>query len=597
MDLNQIKLIIWDLDETFWKGTLSEGKITPIKRNIELIKKLSQRGIINSISSKNDFERTKQKLIELDIWQYFIFPIINWNPKGENIKDIINNCQLRASNVLFIDDNVTNLREAEYFNKGLMTSLPENINLLIEKANVIGKEDINLSRLKQYKILEEKLSFKEKISDNIEFLRQSNIRLTLIRNCEEYIDRIAELIQRTNQLNYTKQRDDINYIKNLIEDNNVECACIKVTDRFGDYGIVGFYALNKTKNKLIHFLFSCRIMNLGIEEYIYNKLNCPQIDIVQPVSNTLKKMDINWILETNETISINNHEDYFNRQKLLFIGGCDLDQLCHYLDDSKYEYITDFNYPNSKGIPVHREHTTYLKECLSLSPTELEEISELPFGDKKMFDINLYKNNYDILVFSVLMNYTHEVYTRKDLGYKISYGGYMAPEELFHHLEFTKDEKESFLTKFEFNGLQTPDEFYQDLEWLLKKINKPIIFINGAEIENVNENEPYAYHRHKEMNKKLDLFIENHKDKCQLIDVRKYVKSRNDIRDTIRHYQRIIYVDLAEDLMNKLSKEKNSISKYKKFTIIVTFIRQDCKIKVKSILYRLKSILKKIFNS
>ena len=142
MDLNQIKLIIWDLDETFWKGTLSEGKITPIKRNIELIKKLSQRGIINSISSKNDFERTKQKLIELDIWQYFIFPIINWNPKGENIKDIINNCQLRASNVLFIDDNVTNLREAEYFNKGLMTSLPENINLLIEKANVIGKEDI-----------------------------------------------------------------------------------------------------------------------------------------------------------------------------------------------------------------------------------------------------------------------------------------------------------------------------------------------------------------------------------------------------------------------------------------------------------------------
>ena len=53
--MEPIKLVIWDLDETFWKGTLSEGQIYPIKKNIEIIETLTKRGIINSIVSKNDY--------------------------------------------------------------------------------------------------------------------------------------------------------------------------------------------------------------------------------------------------------------------------------------------------------------------------------------------------------------------------------------------------------------------------------------------------------------------------------------------------------------------------------------------------------------
>ncbi len=62
-----VKLIIWDLDETFWSGTLSEEGISPIVSNIELIKDLSARGIINSICSKNNFDQAKNAPIKLDI--------------------------------------------------------------------------------------------------------------------------------------------------------------------------------------------------------------------------------------------------------------------------------------------------------------------------------------------------------------------------------------------------------------------------------------------------------------------------------------------------------------------------------------------------
>ena len=45
-----IKIIIWDLDETFWSGTISDNATSIVKNtsNIELVKKLAKRGIISS---------------------------------------------------------------------------------------------------------------------------------------------------------------------------------------------------------------------------------------------------------------------------------------------------------------------------------------------------------------------------------------------------------------------------------------------------------------------------------------------------------------------------------------------------------------------
>ena len=37
MDASKIKLIIWDLDETFWNGTISEQKVAPVKQACDLV--------------------------------------------------------------------------------------------------------------------------------------------------------------------------------------------------------------------------------------------------------------------------------------------------------------------------------------------------------------------------------------------------------------------------------------------------------------------------------------------------------------------------------------------------------------------------------
>ena len=42
---DKLKLVIWDLDETFWKGTFSEGDVTIPNKNRELIKDLTDMSI------------------------------------------------------------------------------------------------------------------------------------------------------------------------------------------------------------------------------------------------------------------------------------------------------------------------------------------------------------------------------------------------------------------------------------------------------------------------------------------------------------------------------------------------------------------------
>ena len=72
--MNQIKLIIWDLDDTFWQGTLSESPITYLEKNHSIVVELTRRGIVNSIVSKNNHNVAKQVLENHGIWHYFVFP-------------------------------------------------------------------------------------------------------------------------------------------------------------------------------------------------------------------------------------------------------------------------------------------------------------------------------------------------------------------------------------------------------------------------------------------------------------------------------------------------------------------------------------------
>ena len=203
---DKIKLVIWDLDETFWQGTFSEGHVEIPEQNRRLIALLTDIGIVNSICSKNDEKQVMDYLKDQGLAEYFVFPSINWQPKGARIKQLISDMQLRPANVLFLDDNPSNLGEASHSCPEIMTGPPEILPHLLADAEKAERKDSEHKRLKQYRILEEKHQARSEFSSNEEFLYQSNVRVDFAADCAANIDRIHDLILRSNQLNFTKVR-------------------------------------------------------------------------------------------------------------------------------------------------------------------------------------------------------------------------------------------------------------------------------------------------------------------------------------------------------------------------------------------------------
>jgi len=288
----QIKLVIWDLDETLWRGTLSETDVKIPDENLEIINDLLDHGIMNSICSKNNFDQASAKLKEFGVENLFIFPSFEWRPKGYRISNIICSMNLRPENVLFLDDLELNLKEAKY-------STPK-LNIYNSKENFIdhlkyiiahSKKDKDRSRLSRYKILEHKFNSEAKYENKKDFLYSCDINLEIRNLKEEDLDRAFEMIHRTNQLNYLKNRWSI---KELTENyKKFDSFIISASDKFGDYGKIGLCILDG--NKALQFLFSCRIMNMGIENFIYNYFNKPIVEIAPPVAYPLDDSKVDWI--------------------------------------------------------------------------------------------------------------------------------------------------------------------------------------------------------------------------------------------------------------------------------------------------------------
>jgi FkbH-like protein len=181
--VSEIKLIIWDLDDTLWQGTLADKEDVILKKDVvERIQFLLDRGIVHSICSKNDEKKTEKVLKKLGIYDLFIFPKISFEDKGLRIKKIIEQAQLREQNVLFVDDNPFILREVIFHNANIMTQLIDQF--MQEDVTNWGKYDIKRERLAQYKILEKKennrVRFLEKIHDEQAFLKACDISIQLI---------------------------------------------------------------------------------------------------------------------------------------------------------------------------------------------------------------------------------------------------------------------------------------------------------------------------------------------------------------------------------------------------------------------------------
>ena len=84
------------------------------------------------------------------------------------------------------------------------------------------------------------------------FLEELKLQVTLSEPTLSQLPRLAQLIQRTNQFNFTTVRRNEAEIQQLLV-AGMECRVVEVSDRFGNYGLVGavLFGLRATSLKSI----------------------------------------------------------------------------------------------------------------------------------------------------------------------------------------------------------------------------------------------------------------------------------------------------------------------------------------------------------
>jgi FkbH-like protein len=393
MTVEDVRLVVWDLDETFWKGTVTEGGIQEyVQAHHDIVIELARRGIMSSICSKNDSATIAAILAERGIADYFIFPSISWEPKGGRLARLVETVQLRAPTVMFIDDNPNNRAEAAAVVPGLQVEAETFIPNMLADRRFRGKSDPELTRLKQYKLLEARKRDEEQASgDNEAFLRSCNIRVYIEYDVEAHIDRAVELINRTNQLNYTKKRlpEDPEAARRVLRRDmqkfGYAFGLVRVLDRYGDYGFVGFFmittgvfdpTLNKggASKQLIHYCFSCRTLGMLIEDWVYNFLGRPDLVTVGEVLTDLTlQRRVDWVSLVTSPDTAGQERAIISPQIVLY-GGCEAQAIGVYLQaytdalESHGNYVAD-------GIFVGVNYAAQMLDRCDRNP--LEVASEL----------------------------------------------------------------------------------------------------------------------------------------------------------------------------------------------------------------------------
>ncbi len=271
---DKVKCVAWDLDNTMWKGVFIEstpGSLVVNPDALEAIKKFDERGVLQTVVSKNTHDEVWPFIQSLGLDQYFLYPAINWGQKSENLKKIADLLNINIDTFALIDDAPFERQEVAQALSQVRIYKDTEIKDIITYPEFdfpITEESKN--RRSYYMVEQKRVQIAESFAgDYNAFLKSCMMAVTLFTPKEAgHVQRCFELIQRTNQLNLSSRKYDQAKFDQIMADDKYLKYALDVEDQFGSYGIVGFCIVEKGEdsNKILDFVISCRVAQKMIED-------------------------------------------------------------------------------------------------------------------------------------------------------------------------------------------------------------------------------------------------------------------------------------------------------------------------------------------
>ena len=283
------KVLVLDCDNTIWGGVVGEDGVEGISLSpaFEAVQRfavnLHSLGILVCLVSKNVesdvldvFEQRKDMILTVD---QVVDHRINWNPKPQNIASLAQALNLGLDAFVFIDDNPVECEQMRAEIPQVLTlQLPSEdkvasflSNLWVFDKPSVTEEDRR--RTQMYKENAARQQLEVSTVDIADFIQSLKVVTEISAPRDGDWPRLAQLTQRTNQFNFTTQRQSESELRTLGKDGH-GIFSVRVKDRFGDYGLVGLIVTRVEPNKCAvdNFLLSCRVLGRGVEHTILRHL-------------------------------------------------------------------------------------------------------------------------------------------------------------------------------------------------------------------------------------------------------------------------------------------------------------------------------------
>jgi FkbH-like protein len=211
----------------------------------------------------------------------FIMIKANWEPKSQNIADIAHTLSLGADSFVFADDNPA---EREIVRQHLPgTAVPDigdRPEYYIRAIDRMGYFEVtsvsadDAERNRMYKQNAERSRAETSFSDYGDYLRSLEMKAEIRGFVPMYISRISQLTNKSNQFNLTTRRYTQEDITAFAEDDNYITLYGKLTDKFGDNGVVSVVIAKQNGScaDITLWLMSCRVLKRNMEHAMLDEL-------------------------------------------------------------------------------------------------------------------------------------------------------------------------------------------------------------------------------------------------------------------------------------------------------------------------------------
>jgi FkbH-like protein len=266
-----VKCVVWDLDGTIWDGVLLEdGEVEVRPEAAEAIEALSERGILNSIASRNDFDAAVARLERAGLHEHFVYPQIGWWPKSKSVAEVAREINIGIDTLAFVDDQPFELEEVAFAHpEVLCVPVTEIADAVRTRPEFRPRFVTDESRQRRHLYRSEEKRTRDEgdfEGTDQEFLATLGMVFTIAPVGDEDLKRAEELTVRTNQLNSTGRTYSYEELDALRRDPDHVLLVATLEDRYGPYGKIGLALVERGDAvwTLRLLLMSCRVMSRGV---------------------------------------------------------------------------------------------------------------------------------------------------------------------------------------------------------------------------------------------------------------------------------------------------------------------------------------------